>query len=831
MTFGQSWVLWLTFLPVVWVVFAWRRSLAKPRLILKASSALALLLALSEPRLPVPETKMAVAVLADTSDSVSAADLEQASALVSEILEASGRHWVKVVPFAREPRAPEESETASQWRLRHTAGAAARATDLEQALREGMATLPARLVPKIVLISDGKENRGDATRAAWLASQMGIPVDTYALRGREQPRLLVESVRMPALVYTGERFPVEIVVHAPSACTARLEIAAEGKLLGASDLALEAGANRLRARASLATDGVVELSVSIAAEGLGQTRFAHAVSVRQPELLYLSKDPAGAGRHLVDTLKAARFSTVETSELPMEELDDYQVAVVNNWDLQSMPEEQKLALERFVTRGGGLAIIGGENNIHLYKEEKAPLDPLERTLPATIAPPRSPEGTAVVLIIDKSSSMEGRKMELARLAAIGVVENLRPVDMVGVLVFDNSFQWAVPVRRAEDRSAIKRVISGIIADGGTQIAPALAEAYRRTLPVKATYRHIVLLTDGISEEGDSLTVAKEAAAQRVTISTVGLGQDVNRAYLERVAAQARGKSYFLSDPSGVEQILLRDVREHTGSTVIEKPFVPSVRRKVEILDAVPWASAPELKGYVRYEAKPSAEVILAVDDKDPLLVRWQYGLGRAAVFTSDAKSRWAEDWVNWPGFDKFWTNLMRDLLPRVQTWEASIRFEAANSELVVEYRFPDRASQPSRVPDVYVLGADGFQRPMEIRKAAEGLYRGRTPVGDQRGLFRVRPLETNEAFPETGFYRPEEELSEWGSNPDLLRRLSEYTGGSFQPQPRDVFRSGGRAITTVLDLWPALLGLAILLGIAELVLRKWRGIALAFKRA
>ena len=67
----------------------------------------------------------------------------------------------------------------------------------------------------------------------------------------------------------------------------------------------------------------------------------------------------------------------------------------------------------------------------------------------------------MVLIIDKSSSMEGRKIELARLAAIGVVENLRPIDSVGVLIFDNSFQWAVPIRKAEDRASIKRLISGI----------------------------------------------------------------------------------------------------------------------------------------------------------------------------------------------------------------------------------------------------------------------------------------------------------------------------------------------------------------------------------
>ena len=141
--------------------------------------------------------------------------------------------------------------------------------------------------------------------------------------------------------------------------------------------------------------------------------------------------------------------------------------------------------------------------------------------------------------------MEGKKIELARQAAIGVVENLRPIDLVGVLIFDNSFQWDVPIRRAEDKVLIKRLISGIVPDGGTQIAPALAEAYRKVLPAHATFKHIVLLTDGISEEGDSLDLSKEAAAQHVTISTVGLGQDVNRAYLEKVASRRRRKIVLL----------------------------------------------------------------------------------------------------------------------------------------------------------------------------------------------------------------------------------------------------------------------------------------------
>ncbi len=224
------------------------------------------------------------------------------------------------------------------------------------------------------------------------------------------------------------------------------------------------------------------------------------------------------------------------------DLAAYQLVVLNNLDLGRISISRKEALARYVENGGGLLLIGGERQV--YKEDKQ-MDALDRALPAKLAPPDTPKGTAVVLIIDKSSSMEGRKIELARISAIGVVEHLHPVDTIGVLIFDNSYQWAVPMRRAEDKELIKRLISGITPDGGTQIAPALAEAYRRVLPTNANFKHIVLMTDGISEEGDSIDLAKEAAQHDVTISTVGLGQDVNRTYLERVAATSGGRSYFL----------------------------------------------------------------------------------------------------------------------------------------------------------------------------------------------------------------------------------------------------------------------------------------------
>src|SRR5665811_514891 len=161
--------------------------------------------------------------------------------------------------------------------------------------------------------------------------------------------------------------------------------------------------------------------------------------------------------------------------------------------------------------------------------------------------------------------------------------------------------------------------------------------------IRDRYKHIVLLTDGISEEGDSMTLTREAVANHVTISTVGLGQDVNRAFLEKVAEAALGKSYFLNDPSGLEQILLHDVEEHTGSTAVEKAITPKVLKQTQILDGVGMESAPALKGYVRFQTRPTADTLVEADKGDPLLVVWQYGLGRSAVFTSDAKNRWASN--------------------------------------------------------------------------------------------------------------------------------------------------------------------------------------------
>jgi Ca-activated chloride channel family protein len=329
-------------------------------------------------------------------------------------------------------------------------------------------------------------------------------------------------------------------------------------------------------------------------------------------------------------------------------------------------------------------------------------------------------------------------------------------------------------------------------------------------------------------------LSREAANNKVTISTVGLGQDVNRAYLEKIAQFAKGKSYFLNDPTGLEQILLKDVQEHTGTTAVEKSLKPEIVQKTELLDGVGMESAPALQGYVRFTTKPSSDQILQMDQlngdkKDPLLVRWQYGLGRAAVFTSDAKSRWASAWVAWPGFDKFWTNVFRDLLPHAAATEAIASYDDASGELVVDYHLGRHVDDPAKTPDIFVLGPNGFQKPMKVTKLASGSYHAAIQIGQNEGLFRIRPAVETRAFPEVGLYRQESELTDYGSNQFLLRQIASSTGGRFASDPANasldaLFDSSGRDVPSSMQLWPGLLGLAVLCNLAELLLRKWRGL-------
>src|SRR6202049_1411454 len=120
MSFDRAWVLAIAWLPLAWMVYEWRRTTRPLGLVLKALSLVAILVALAGPRLSIFETKVALAVLVDTSESVPASDLQRASQIADTIAGQRGRNWMRVIPFARSTRPLARGEQDRPWKLQPT---------------------------------------------------------------------------------------------------------------------------------------------------------------------------------------------------------------------------------------------------------------------------------------------------------------------------------------------------------------------------------------------------------------------------------------------------------------------------------------------------------------------------------------------------------------------------------------------------------------------------------------------------------------------------------------------------------------------------------------
>ena len=359
-----------------------------------------------------------------------------------------------------------------------------------------------------------------------------------------------------------------------------------------------------------------------------------------------------------------------------------------------MPRTKTWRSNDTCTPAADLIFIAGDSNAKLAEEPKTPF---EKMLPVRAEPPPE-KPTAVVLVLDKSGSMSGPKIEMARDAARASIRTLRPIDMIGVISFDETFNWVIPMGPAGSLEDKSNLIGQITANGGTKIYQAVEAGFEAIVNEKATHKHIILLTDGVSTPGtqeDFPKLERDALAKHVTISTIGVGDYINRDLLDELAHKTKGKSHFVENPETIPQIINAEVKSTEDLAIQERP-VRAVRvRPVEFTDGIDFTKAPRLRGFVQAEAKEGSEAILRVDEKKPLLVRWRYGLGRVIAFMSDAKSRWAAPWVRWESFGTLWPQMVRDVSHRDRTIRAGVRPGNQEGEAVVYYDVLANADNPA----------------------------------------------------------------------------------------------------------------------------------------
>jgi hypothetical protein len=243
---------------------------------------------------------------------------------------------------------------------------------------------------------------------------------------------------------------------------------------------------------------------------------------------------------------------------------------------------------------------------------------------------------------------------------------------------------------------------------------------------------------------------------------------------------------------------------------------------------------PELRGYVSSKARDHVEVLLSAPSGAPLLVRWQYGLGKSVAFTSDVKNRWATSWIAWPGYGKFWAQQVRDLMRRDSGEELDFRVTREGDEAVVRLSVltPDGNFRNGLAPQVRVTRANGSVAIVGLAQTGAGVYQMRMPVGRQPERFELvespgmpKPVALR-AGTRTLHQDFADEYRAFPPDVELLDALARATGGKVAPSIAEVFAQQGDESRSTRSLWPWLAALAMIFYLLDIAVRRsplaWR---------
>lgn len=711
-------------------------------------------------------------------------------------------------------------------------------TDLAAGLRLARAMMPEERGKQIILVTDGKQNRGDALEQAKLLQQQGVRLDVLPVTTGTGPEALVKELDLPAHLQKGEYFDLQVTVESTVATQGSIRVMVDKRVLREEKVRLSKGLNKLVWGVKADEPGLHTYRVELAADQDGRTENNLGVAMTQvagiPRILLVegkAGDSQALGQGLASTQMQVDTLGPDLMPKSLPDMAKYSSIVLVNVPATDLPDQTMAALENYVRDlGRGLVMVGGENSFGPGGYFKTPV---EKALPVHMDLRGKGEipSIGLVLVIDKSGSMGGQnygipKMEMAKEAAIRATEILEAKDRLGVIAFDDSYKWVVETGPLKDKDDAQDKIGSIQAGGGTNIYPGLQAAYQSLLKADVKVRHIILLTDGQSAFGGNYDeLLAQMNANKVTLSTVAVGSDSDRTLLSHLAEAGKGRYYFTDDFETIPKIFTKETIIATRSYLVQEPFKPVVTGNTSLLPAA--QGLPGLLGYVATSGKGTAETLLLSHKGDPVLARWQYGLGRAVAWTSDAKGRWAGEWVNWNGFPQFWGKVISWTLPQEAGGDLVVSTGREGGQGRINVDLP---GERQLVHDLLakVVDPNGTSQEIVLPAVGPGQYQGSFPM-EQPGAYLMQVVQRTEkgigrqktaglVLPYSPEYRLLPEQSEF------LAQLAAAGGGQVLEADAASGQIGKLPVPAVwgkIPLWPKLLMLATLLLPVDIAARRF----------
>ncbi len=716
-------------------------------------------------------------------------------------------------------------------------------SDISKAIYSAMGSFPDRGESRIVLFSDGLETNGNALQAARIASRSGIRIDTVPLGSLElSNECYIRDVISPFSVRLNQTHEFTVYIESSVQTEGLLSIFRDGEYLGETPVQLMPGDNSYSYTSTLDSKGthsyeiILNPMIDTIQENNYYNQIIHVTGASS--VLYVHQQNQ-ISSSLVNSLKTQLYDIdiTDSFSLPdtFSELVQYDAIIFDNVPSYDLSFTKMELIESYVRNtGGGFLMIGGDSSFGVGGYYRSPIErmlPVDMDVSSTMDIP----SMSLLMVVDKSGSMSDHlsasqtKLDLVKEAVLAAVDTLNPYYQVACLAFDADYEWILPTTIAGNNREIFTRISSLKTGGGTILYPALEEAYQFFTGSEAAVKHLIILSDGLTEQADFEKISKAMAAKDITISTVSVGKDSDQELMSNIAKWGKGRAYFTADIRNVPQIFASETLIASRGIMINEPFIPVLASQDDILKNID-TDFPALGGFVLTYNKPVAKQLISSVGDNPLLSKMQYGLGRTAAFTSDLKGAWGRDWLTWKEFPKFTAQLMRWLVRPQSQQELFVSIDRQDSRGILTVNALN--SQDDFINDLDLktnfISASGDVTEDDITQVAPGLYEFSFPVTDdgeyfftvynENSEYTVSPRTYAFAVPYSSEYIPRQ------INQNYLENISEETSGSFMEltdfEDGNIYRATQKFQLVLKELWPLLALLALLLFIADLFSRK-----------
>lgn len=742
---------------------------------------------------------------------------------------------------------------------RFTAGPRNNATNIAAAIRLATAILPPDAARRIVLISDGNENIDDVLLEAERMRAPGVPLDVAPIRYRHTREVVVERVLAPAASPRDETINLSVLLRSTHATNGTLQLFHNDALLpdpwstgaGGSSLTLEEGANRFTTPIRLNAPGLhrfraVFQPAAPEDDGLSKNNTAEAFTiVGGPQRALILRNPARQSEPedlslLVGPLQSAGISCdvreVGDVALDAPTLMPYACVILDNISAITLPAPQQASLSSYVRDlGGGLIALGGDQAFCMGGYAHTPL---EEVLPVeTDRSKLTILSLGMVIVLDRSGSMAGEKLDLAKAAAIGAIRLMSAHDSIGVVAFDSTPEWVLSLAPALNKNQLISKVFQIGIGGGTDMYPGLQLSFDKLHSCSANLRHVILLTDGQSAPGDFDGLARKMREAGITLSAIAVGDDADQELLGRLATTTDGRLYVTDSAQPLPQIFARETVLASLSGMYERTFTPKANAllSASIMAGLDPSDLPPLHGYVITAAKPLAQVPIVretPDGTDPILAHWQVGLGRTVAFTSGMWSRWGQDWARWPGFSKLWSQAVRWASRSTRSGDFDVQFGVLDGRAVVALEAGSELYSHCANLRMIVRLVDPALKAttLPLRQCGPGRYEASFPLDEEgdyvvQGAYSAGAGENAVSGVALGglSHTRSAEWRDLHSNDGLLHELARRTGGRVLnlEHPEAVFEASSvKPVRTRLPLWEALVQLALAMFVVDVAIRR-----------